>query len=68
MNYRIYMIGFGGNLYCPFSLGLVLDDKGRRFEKIDPIYFDTPEEAYKFGLKNFLSENKNYVILPAFSI
>jgi hypothetical protein len=61
VKYRIFMVGFGGTLHCPFNLGFTdLTDS--------PEYFDGIEEAAKFIREHVTEQNHDYVILPVVSL
>ena len=67
MKYRIFMIGFGGTIHCPFSLGLTdytdYDENGS-----EPLYFDTKEQATKYIREHVTEQNHDYVILPVVAL
>ena len=55
--YRIYFVGFGGNLYCVFKIGFtsVYEDK--------PILFSTENDAEAFIL-DYCEKGREYAIIP----
>ena len=62
IKYRIFMVGFGGTLHCPFNLGFL--DVGQS----QPIYFYSIEDASEFIRESITEQGHDYVILPVVSL
>lgn len=61
IKYRIFFLGFGGSVHCPFNLGFM--GEGRE----PAVYFDTPEEASDY-IENNADKDREYVIFPVVSL
>jgi hypothetical protein len=62
ITYRIFMVGFGGAIHCPFHLGFT--DAG---DNADPLYFDSVEDATQYVRSHINLQNHDYIIVPAVS-
>jgi hypothetical protein len=62
--FRIFMVGFGGAIHCPFHMGFT--DKNEK--GADPLYFDTTEQAADYVREHVNLQNHDYVILPVVSL
>ena len=66
IKYRIFMVGFGGAMYCPFNLGFI--EYSVKQDNYLPLYFDNIEQASEFIRESITEQNRDYVILPVVSL
>jgi hypothetical protein len=62
--FRIFMVGFGGAIHCPFHMGFTDFSK----DGSEPLYFDTVEQAAEYIREHVNLQKHDYVILPCVSL
>ena len=62
VKYRIFMVGFGGTIHCPFNLEFT--DIGSN----EPEYFNSIDDAANFIREHITLQDRDFVILPVVSL